>query len=98
MPNIDVSNDGLVRLVNRLTREYGEAAAANFALDEQLAAVAAQHVGFVEQITAKDEMLTSLRAQIEAMGKEIDTMRLAADPENPHRYMRATRKPKRVSA
>ena len=96
MAQIDTSPDGLLRVIGRLTREYGETAAANFALDEQLNLAILHCQDLAEQVVAKDAALADLRAQVEDLGKQIDQFRAKADP-NPahaHRYIRATRKPK----
>ena len=94
MAMIDTSPDGLARIVGRLTREYGETAAANFALDTQLDLELQRSAALIEQLAARDEMLEGLRLQVFNMGAELDKLRLAADPDpkNAHRYSRAKRK------
>lgn len=94
MAQIDVSLEGLSRLVARLTKEYGETAAANFALDEQLNLAGMQLQSLLETLATKDEALIGLHEQVREMGAELDKLRLKNDPENAHRYARATRKPR----
>lgn len=96
MAQIDVSPEGLMRLVTRLTREYGDTAAANFALDEQLNLAIQQNQQLAEMVALKDEALIGLHEQVATMGKTIDQMRAAADPDpkNAHRYVRAKRAPR----
>jgi hypothetical protein len=98
MAQIDVSLEGLGRLVNRLTKEYGELCGANFALDEQLNMAVLQVQHLAEQRNDKEVALKALRAHNEEMGIEIDKLRKALDPDpaHTHRYGRANRQRKHI--
>ena len=85
----------MARLVGRLTREYGETAAANFALDDQLNLAMLQAHAQAELIEGKDVIIAAMRAQIGEMGADIDRLRVELDPANAHRYARAKRKPRK---
>ena len=99
MAQIDTSAEGLLRMIGRLTREYGETAASNFALDEQLNRALVQLQDLTAQNAVKDAALADLKAQVASMGAQLDTLRMAADPDpsHAHRYTRANRKPRKVA-
>jgi len=94
MAQVDTSPEGLLRILGRLTREYGETAAANFALDEQLNLAIDQVSQLMEMVVVKDKALADFHEQVAEMGKQLDQFRVAADPENAHRYVRAKRAPR----
>lgn len=96
MAQIDISHDGLTRLVGRLTRELGDLMVGNFAIDEQLNLAILQVQNLVEIVDAKETALVDLRAKVESMGAEIDKLRLTLDddPAHAHRYARAKRTPR----
>lgn len=96
MAEIDTSPEGMARLVGRLTREYGETATANFALDDQLNLALLQIQAQTALVEGKDVIIKAMRDQIAEMGADMDKLRLQLDPANTHRYARAKRKPRKA--
>jgi len=86
MAQIDTRHEALLRLVQRLQKEYGETSIANFALDEQLNQAEAhiQHLHALDE--EKNSTITALFARIKQADEDNESLRKQLDPKRGDRF------------
>ena len=86
MAQIDLNPPALIRLVQRLQREYGETSCSNFALDEQLN----EALGVITQLRAviadTDKNIAAFAERVQQMQADNEELREQLDPKRKGRF------------
>ena len=92
MAQLDLSPAALLRLVQRLQREFGETSVSNFALDEQLNEATTANVALTQMLKDAQAGQQSLRVHLEQARRDNEELKRQIDPKRGTRFQRARRK------
>lgn len=92
MAQLDLNPAALLRLVQRLQKEFGETTVANFALDEQLNEATAANVVLTQMLKDAQAGQQALREHMEQARQDNEALKRQLDPKRGTRFGGARRK------